>query len=117
MPNPLCHFEFMTGDPQACQAFYHKVFDWQFDDTSMPGYTLIKPGIEPNGGMMKKPDQNLAACLHVYFQVTDLNETLSRTEDAGGKVIVPRTTIPHVGVYAMIADPEGVVIGLLETGH
>ena len=50
MPNPLCHFEFMTGDLAKCQAFYGKVFDWQFDDKSIPGYSLINAGSEPSGG-------------------------------------------------------------------
>ncbi|GIK17737.1 MAG: glyoxalase [Planctomycetota bacterium] len=116
MPNPLCHFEFMTADPAKCRAFYGKVFDWAFDDQSMPGYTLIQPGAEPNGGMMKRPEVAPRACLTVYFSVTDLEATLKKVRDHGGKVLVEATPIPNVGTYAIIADPENVVVGLLKPG-
>ena len=34
MPNPLCHFEFMTNDPVKCKKFYGEIFDWKFDDAT-----------------------------------------------------------------------------------
>ena len=49
MGSPLCHFEIMAEDTERAQAFYGEVFSWKFDAESMPGYTLIQPGQEPNG--------------------------------------------------------------------
>ncbi|HNQ24248.1 MAG TPA: VOC family protein [Phycisphaerae bacterium] len=114
MANPLCHFELMTGDMAACKAFYGGLFDWQFDDRSMPGYTLINAGVEPTGGMMAKPPQAPGSCLSVYFLVDDIDATLAKASALGGSVIVPRTPIPGTGAFAMIADPEGIVFGILK---
>lgn len=116
MPNPLCHFEFMTVDIEKCRSFYGKVFDWTFDDQSMPGYTLISAGGEPGGGMMKRPNVAPMGCLTVYFGVDDLEKTLKKVRDHGGKVLVEATSIPNVGTYAIIADPENIVVGLLKPG-
>ena len=54
MPNPLCHFELMASDPNRAKAFYGAIFDWKFDDSSMPGYTLIHTGAEPGGGFRQR---------------------------------------------------------------
>jgi len=114
MPNSLCHFEFMSNQPEESKAFYGAVFDWKFDDASMPGYTLIDPGAEPGGGLFKKPTDAPGPALNVYFQVEDLDATIAKATQNGGMVIVPKTEIPNVGWFAMFADPEGIVIGLLK---
>lgn len=114
MPNPLCHFELMTNDPQKCKAFYGSVFDWQFDDDSMPGYTLVSTGAEPTGGVFPKPAEAPTVCANIYFGVDDIDETLARVTEHGGAVIVPKTAIPNVGEFAMFTDPEGIAIGILK---
>ena len=115
MPNPVCHFEFMTADPNRCKAFYGKVFDWKFDDKSMPGYTLIDAGAEPSGGLFLKPADAPGPCLNVYFHVDDIEATLAKAKGEGASVLVPKTPIPNVGHFAMFTDPEGVAVGVLQT--
>lgn len=115
MSNPLCHFEFMTNDPAKCRAFYGQVFDWQFDDKAMPGYTLVRPGSEPHGGIFQKPPDAPCPCLNVYFNVENIDAALNKAVELGAKVLVTKTPIPHVGHFAMFADPEGIVVGLLQS--
>lgn len=114
MPNPLCHFELMTADPAACKAFYGSVFDWQFDDASMPGYTLVNAGAEPTGGILPKPDDAPGVCANLYFKVEDATAVLAKVVEKGGTVLVPKTPIPNVGFFAMFADPEGIPIGIMQ---
>jgi uncharacterized protein len=114
MGAPLCHFELMTDNPEECKAFYTKVLGWEFADCGMPGYTMIHTGQQPDGGMMERPAQAPRAALNVYFMVEDIAATLSKVEKAGGRVIVPKTPIPNVGSFAMIADPEGIVVGIFQ---
>ncbi len=115
MGAPLCHFELMSDDPEKCKAFYGKVFGWQFDDSSMPGYTLINPGAEPNGGLMKRSPDAPHVAMSVYFQVDDIGEILGKVAEGGGQVLVPKTEIPNVGFYAMFADPEGIPVGVFQS--
>ncbi len=114
MPNPLSHFELMTNDPEVCKAFYGSVFDWQFDDASMPGYALINAGAEPTGGVFQKPEGAPGVCVNVYFQVASIEETLAKVTERGGTVLVPETEIPGAGHFAMFTDPEGITVGIMQ---
>lgn len=114
MANPLSHFELMTADPAKCKAFYGAVFDWQFDDGAMPGYTLIDTGTEPTGALFKKPDSAPGVCMNTYFQTHDIDSVLKNVCDNGGTVLVPKTEIPGTGYFAMFTDPEGIPIGLMQ---
>ena len=116
MPNPLCHFELMTSDPKKCKAFYGAIFDWRFDDHSIAGYTLVNTGAEPTGGMFAKPADAPDVCLNIYFHVDDLEATLDKATEHGATILVGKTAIPNVGHFAMITDPEGITIGLMQPG-
>jgi predicted enzyme related to lactoylglutathione lyase len=104
----------MSDAPDKCKAFYTAVFGWEFDDSSMPGYTMIRTGQDPSGGLMKRPPEVPGPCLNVYFDVQNIDDTLAKATQAGGTVIVPKTAIPNVGHYAFFTDPEGVPVGLLQ---
>jgi predicted enzyme related to lactoylglutathione lyase len=114
MPHPLCHFEFMTEDPDRTRKFYAGVFGWEFDDRSMPGYTLIKTGQDPGGGVMKRPENCPHPMMQVYFMVDDIEATLKNVGEAGGSVIVPKTPIPNVGHFAIFNDPDGIAVGIFQ---
>lgn len=115
MGAPLCHFEFMSNEPEKCREFYASVLGWEFDDSSMADYTLIKTGEEPGGGLMKCPDQVPSPALNVYFMVDNIEATLAKACEAGATVLVPKTPIPNVGSYAFFTDPEGICVGLFQT--
>ena len=115
MGAPLCHFEFMSDSPAECKAFYAGVFNWQFDDESMPDYTLIRTKKEPGGGVLKRPADAPGPALNVYFMVDDIDATLQKVQRGGGRVVVPKTPIPNVGAFAMFADPEGIVVGIFQS--
>ena len=104
----------MTNDPAKCRAFYGAVFDWQYDDESMPGYTLINAGAEPSGGIFAKPADAPGVCVNVYFHVDDIDTVLGKAASNGATVLVPKTAIPGVGHFAMFSDPEGIAIGIMQ---
>jgi predicted enzyme related to lactoylglutathione lyase len=114
MGNPISHWELMVGDLAKGKAFYSSIFDWEFDESTFPGYSMIKTGADPGGGMMAKPDMAPASALNTYFQVDDVEVTLAKATAAGATVIAPKTAIPGVGYWAMFADPDGIPIGILQ---
>ena len=116
MGAPLCHFEFMTDNPEKCKAFYTKVLGWEFVDCGMPGYTMVRTGGKPEGGMMQRPPQAPHPALNVYFMVDDIEAVLDKVTKSGGTVIVPKTPIPNLGSFAIFADPEGIVVGVFKSG-
>jgi len=116
MGNPIGHWELLVSDVAKAKIFYSSIFDWEWDEKTFPGYLLIKAGSEPGGGLMAKPDSAPACALNTYFQVDDIEATLEKVVAAGAAIIAPKTPVPGVGHWAMFADPDGIPIGLLQTG-
>jgi predicted enzyme related to lactoylglutathione lyase len=114
MGNPIGHWELIVSDVDKAKAFYGSLFDWKFDDTSFPGYALIDTGSPPGGGLFKKPDEAPGYALNTYFVVGDIDATLQKASDGGAKVLMPKTEIPGIGHWAMLLDPDGIPISLLQ---
>ena len=112
MANPLCHWDLMVNDLAKAKQFYGRIFDWQFDDSTFPGYTVIDTGGGIPGGMMARSSGSPVA-LNTYFQVDDILETLRRVVEAGGSVIVPKTEIPP-GWFAMFFDLDRIPVGIVQ---
>jgi len=113
MGTPIVHSELIVSDTAKARDFYGKVFDWVFDDTTFPGYTLIHTGRDTHGGLMAKHHDTPLSGLNSYFEVDDVNRTLHDVVESGGRVVVPRTAISNVGEFAMFQDPEGIAVGIL----
>lgn len=111
MPNPLCHFEFVTEDVERCKRFYGQVFNWAFGPSGIPDYTLIRTRRDPSGGIMNPTPEVPAPRFLAYFMVDDIPATLARITAAGGRTLKPETEVPF-GSYALFADPDGNTLGL-----
>lgn len=113
-----CWYELGTSDPAAASDFYTRILDWQIADSGLPGadYRLAKAGrtnvagLKSNVGQPGAPPPNWL----IYFAADDCAATLARVTQAGGKVLVQPTEIPGTGRFAVAADPQGAVFGLLE---
>ncbi len=115
MPNPLCHFEFISNDPAKSQAFYEAVMGWSFQQMpNHPDYIGIETGSGPGGGLMKTPEGCPGPMLGVYFQVDDIDATLAKATENGATVAMPKMPIEGVGQIAVFTDPEGIGIGLFQ---
>jgi predicted enzyme related to lactoylglutathione lyase len=114
MPNPVVHFEIGGKDVSGLRQFYKGAFDW--DITPMPtmNYATIAP-FEPDGigggiGHTDGPGH-----VTFYIQVDDLEAALDRIQSLGGKIVMRPIEIPNVVGLAIFADPEGHIIGLVNS--
>jgi hypothetical protein len=73
--------------------------------------TGLKMGI--NGGIYQGTQQQPQGVV-IYTQVEDIQIYLDKAVRLGGKVILPITEIPNMVTYAMFADVEGNVMGLIK---
>lgn len=114
MPNPVVHFQITGHDPAALVRFYGSVFGWRITSLPEVDYMLIDTeagGI--NGGIaLVPPGQPGYVCL--YTEVDAPDAMLAQIAGSGGKVLVPVTAVPKLGVVAMYADPEGHPMGLVQ---
>jgi len=113
MGRPVIHFEIGVRDLARSREFYSEMFDWDIK-TDDRGYGLVMTGstIGINGGVMETPEGR-PPYVTTYIEVDDLVKELARIEAHGGKVLVPATPIEGVGAFAMFADPDGNVLGLM----
>jgi uncharacterized protein len=112
MGNKIVHAEVVGKDGAALHRFWGGVFGWK-QKTDLPGgYAMTDPaesgivmgtGPSPDGG---------AGWVTFYISVPDLDETIARVQAAGGSVVMPKFSPAPETWLAMIADPEGHVVGL-----
>jgi predicted enzyme related to lactoylglutathione lyase len=113
MTNPVTHFEVVGTDPTVLQEFYAKAFGWQMKPSG-PSYAMALPGDERgiNGGIGAPPEGGPPR-VTFYIEVADLDATLSYIERLGGSRVTDPITIPDGPSYALFADPEGHVVGIV----
>jgi hypothetical protein len=51
----------------------------------------------------------------VTIQVTNIDETLTKIIDNGGKIVETKREIPGVGLYATCSEPGGLLFGLIQS--
>lgn len=115
--NP-CWYELGTTDLDAAAAFYGRIFDWQVSDSGMESfdYRLASAGGDMVAGMMGLAAQAGTAPPNwlIYFAVGDCDKAAADVRAAGGKVCKEPADIPGTGRFAVVADPQGAVFGLLQ---
>ena len=113
--SPVIHFEVLGQDPGALRKFYADAFGWQLgpaDDGPMQ-YSMVhlkdRGGID--GGIGKAPQG--PGHVTFYVGVEDPQAALDTVERLGGRTVQPPVQIPGGVTFALFADPEGHVVGLL----
>jgi uncharacterized protein len=110
--------ELATTDPAAAETFYAKLFGWavQAMDVGTGPYRVVKVGETAVGGIMAMPPNAPPMPPHwgCYVTVTSFDATLAACAGLGGKTLVPAMDIPSVGRMAVIQDPQGAVISVMQ---
>lgn len=119
-PGAFSWNELLTTEPEAAAKFYGALLGWKFDTMEMGGdegpYRVIKTADTGVGGMMKIPAQaqGMPPMWCSYVTVADLDATLKQAVALGGQVVAPAMEIPQVGRFAVIADPQGASLNLIQ---
>lgn len=121
----IVHFEIPAKDVNKLKAFYEKVFGWKIIHAPVGGmdYWLIQtvptdetgkplePGV--NGGMYPKTSEN--NLLINYISVADIERSVKIAEKLGANVVSGKQEVPGVGFFAVLRDPEGNQIAMLQS--
>ena len=120
--NAITWFELPTTDLSRAVAFYETVLNQKLiehteeTDEVMHIFPADPTGLK--GALIRrtfmKPGQGGAV---IYLNVDgDLDGAIARVPKAGGRMLMPRTTIPGgYGAYACFRDTEGNAVGLHST--
>jgi predicted enzyme related to lactoylglutathione lyase len=120
-----------ASNPEKLSEFYKNLFGWKFEKTSMGemgDYWMIETRAGTaqdmekaqntagaNGGMIKKMDANQRPVNYVLVESVD--DFSKKIQELGGKIIVPKTSIPNMGAFALGLDPEGNQVGIFESSQ
>ena len=121
MANALNWFEIPAADIDRAAEFYGKILDVELEvSEAMPGSKMtmfpaeggVGGGIVSSEGYVPSTEGTL-----VYLNGgEDLSQVLDRVEGAGGKVVLPKTSIGENGFMAFFIDSEGNKVGLHSNG-
>lgn len=116
MSHPVIWFEVIGQDAGKLKSFYSDLFGWQIEE-GPGGYGMVAPegrdglmggiGSDPSGG---------AGHVTWYAQADDLEATLEKAESLGGRTIMPPTSPMEGTTIALLADPEGHIVGIVKPG-
>jgi predicted enzyme related to lactoylglutathione lyase len=107
--------------------FYTNVFGWQTQQLGpeMGDYVLVSttetgqngmpknPGTI-NGGFYKKTEDPISNNPSVVISVDDINESIGKIKNGGGKILGEIQEIPGIGKYVSFLDTEGNRVGMLQ---
>jgi predicted enzyme related to lactoylglutathione lyase len=110
----VIHFEVVGKDGKALQDYYSGLFGWKINTDNPGGYGMTDPA--ETGlvvGVGSTPDGS-AGHVTGYVRVADINATVAKATALGGSVVMPKFSPDGSAQLALVADPEGHVIGLTE---
>ncbi len=110
----VIHFEIVGKDQGALQRYYGNLFGWKLNTDFPGGYGMTDPA--QTGlivGVGATPDGSTG---HVtgYVTVDDIDATLAKAVDLGGSVVMPKFSPDGNAQLALVADPEGHILGLTQ---
>jgi uncharacterized protein len=121
MKNAISWFEIPSSDLERATRFYESIFNLKLAPLDMPNIKMRMFPIEDMNGVggaivdsggFHKPSSTDGPLIYLNGN-PDLQLILDKVEEAGGKIMVPKTEIsPEYGSMAVIIDTEGNRIGL-----
>ena len=119
MPRVI-HFEISVDDPERAKKFYEDVFEWKIEKWGPVDYWIImtgdksEPGIDGairiRGDLKEIKNENTINTINV----PSIDEFIKKVEKNGGKILMPKMTIPGLGYHTYCQDTEGNVFGIIE---
>jgi predicted enzyme related to lactoylglutathione lyase len=116
MGAPVAYFEIVSPNAARLREFYGQLFSWQTIDIGDPTYTMVDTGNGEagiGGGIGEPQRPTDPGGTKIYMRVDDLQAYLDRAGALGGRTVVPPTPLPGgLGSFAILADPDGQLVGL-----
>ena len=122
MGQAVVHFEVIGKDGKKLRDYYSELFGWDIDADNEMNYGVIQrddnttaDGVGIGGGVAGGPE-GYDGHVTFYVEVPDVEEALSKAESLGGSRVMGPETIMGRMVLGQLTDPEGHVIGLIQSG-
>ena len=127
MSDKVVHFEIPADELDRARAFYQEAFGWTINAIPELGYDIVETTPVDNetnlptelgainGGMMLREPPITGPV--IVIGVDNIDATLRRLEELGGKTEIPKQAVADMGFAAYFSDPEGNIVGLWESAQ
>jgi uncharacterized protein len=118
MKNPIGWFEIPVNDIDRATKFYEALFGITMKRHDMMEYEMVWFPMDDNtygasGALMKGPGYDVGSKGPViYFTCADIEATLKKADEIGGKTILRKKDIGEYGYIGWLTDSEGNTIAL-----
>jgi predicted enzyme related to lactoylglutathione lyase len=110
----ICYLEIPARRADDSAGFYSTIFGWEVRKRGDGSLAFDDAG-SVSGAWVNRAAPSPDERTRIYIMVDGITDTLRRIEEAGGKVLMPRTDIgQNMGAIATFADPVGNEFGLYE---
>jgi len=117
--------DLITDVPEASKHFYQELFGWEFEQVDIGqglfnavDYTLIRHNGRLIGGMVDqahlKTQEDVSQWINL-ISVADVDTATAAVTAAGGTVLTAPVNLAKRGRSAVVADPQGALLALLQT--
>ncbi len=79
-------------------------------------YHYLRNDDRDRAGVMTRPDERITPFWLTYFAVPDVSAAVSRAAELGGTVLLAPDPSIRRGTIALVTDPTGAVLGLMQEG-
>lgn len=120
MPGQIGWIDLSVADAPALRDFYQGVTGWTTSPVAMGGYQdfcMHPPGeAQPVAGICHARGSNagLPTVWLIYITVDDLEQSMRRCQELGGKLLRPPMGTGPNDRYCVIEDPAGAVCALFQ---
>ena len=115
----IVHFNIPVIDVNRAKNFYNELFGWKIERVlgPMEYYNITtyddKGNTGVGGGMGESQEQDDQ--ITNYIDVASIDEYITKVQQLGGKIVMPKTPIPGFGYLAVCYDTENNKFGLWES--
>jgi predicted enzyme related to lactoylglutathione lyase len=113
--------ELFTGEVGASKRFYSAVFGWNYDSFPTEGYeyTVAKTSEGVAVAGMSPVHLGPVNTSQSYWlstvEVDDVDAVVAMAAEHGAAIIQQPKTMQNIGRFAVLRDPNGAAIGLLQS--
>jgi len=119
LPGKFIWADLFTTDVPRARSFYTELFGWEWRQISASRpYGIFYQGDIAVAGLARRdpPDDGQAYGTWVhYVSVQNVASAEARFLERGGETLLPRRSVAQRGEFAILADPDGAIVGLLNS--
>jgi len=119
LPGKFVWADLFTNDVDAARLFYGELFGWEWrwisNDPEHSYGVFYYDGVAVAGVAHRTPPEGAPQYGRWvnYVSVVDVARAVGEVEARGGRVLLPSRTLAERGTFAILADPEGALFGML----